>query len=218
MPKTVRHSVLAAIALVSLACGCRSSLTDARKTEPQVPTATTNLTCLVKSYQQDGSCYVTRQAHDVAASADYIKVSGVEPEGPYAWQLSMGLFTTIQGSEGGMKWVPAEVLPSDYCQLVLACLKAEPSVGGAGANPVRILGNWAYPVTMAGELTWYASSPSVRLADIVVLRKPDGSALVARGFSYGSMAGSKLLPARVELYWTRNSEPDRMLLELDYLE
>lgn len=208
--------VVTAMVAASVLCGCRH-IEPADKNLPPVPTVTTDLGCLTKTYRQDGSCYVTQQIQNVATSASYIRVHGTEPEGSYDWQLNMGFFSVARDVPGEMKWLPAEVSTIEYCRLVLAALQAQPAEQAVGA-PVRVLGNWATPVASGDGMTWYRSSPNAKAADIVVLESQDAWQLAVRSYGYRNAAGGQLLPSRIEIYRTGGSAADRLLLEVDYIE
>jgi hypothetical protein len=214
MTQTRRFVIGATLAAMCILCGC------ARPTPvtvvPAIPAVTTNVGCLLKTHQSDGSVYVTSQKQELSSAEDYIRVYGTEPEGNYDWQLNRGM-VTLKGAESSMKWLPQELSPLDYCRILLASMAASPANQAAAATPVRVLGNWATPVASADGLTWYRSAQNLRSADIVVMPGPDATQIVARTNGSISKAGQPV-PSKLEIYLTSESTADRLLLELDYIE
>jgi len=57
------------------------------------------LDCVVTFYQPDGSFYLTEQRYDVYPWSNAIRISAVEPQGRFLWQLTKGHFNALEGGE-----------------------------------------------------------------------------------------------------------------------
>jgi len=211
--------VLAAAIILSMACGCKVSSGPAVSVDTvEVPPASVKMSSFIESYREDGSYYMTRQSQEIAPAAEFILISGAEPEGQYVWQLTSGVFTPVESPETGMQWLPDIVTPLEYSRLVLACFTGSMLGHTPTSSPVRILGNWAYPVKSAGDLAWYQSGADATSADIVVLQHADGKRLIARAYGYRVVSNGQLLaPSRIDVF---RSDPiamtEQRLLKIDY--
>ena len=118
-----------------------------------------------------------------------------------------------------MKWLPEGLAPGDYCRLILGSFQSGMVGQHYGTAPVRIRGNWAYPVRSEHDLTWYQSRSGAAAADIVTLDSSDGSRYVACGYGhYLTRDTNVLVPAKIEIFRVDAAAmTERMLLRLDYL-
>ncbi len=222
MEKHLRYCVTCAAAAAVFVCGCRqdSHVSDDSMAVTQMPAGAISASCFVRSYHADGSYYLTRQSQNVEPYAGFIQLAGSEPDGPYFWQLSGGLFTVSQGRSPEAKWLPPQMAAVDFSRLVLGCFQA-PMVGqGPDASPVRIRGNWAYPAKAEGPLAWYRSAENSAVADIVTVQRSDGGWYVARGYGhYPTRDARMLVPAKIEIFRTdAASLSEQMLLSLEYID
>jgi hypothetical protein len=221
MTKSLKYCLVLATAVTAMVCGCRAiSGRDAgRQDVPQMPATTVSASCFVRLYRTDGDYYLTRQNHDVAPAEEAIRISGREPDGSYVWQFVTDIFTPLEQPAAAPKWLPEGLAPVDYCRLVLAGFRAAMVGQSYSTAPVRIRGNWAYPVRSEHNLTWYQSREGAAVADIVTLDGSDGIRYVACGYGYYLARDAHVLvPARMEIFRVDASAgTEQMLLRLDYL-
>jgi hypothetical protein len=220
MTRGLRYSLTLAVVAMATVCGCRnaSQVADRSETAAQISASAISMSCLVRKYEADGSYYATRQHQSIEPYEGIIQVSGTEPAGQYFLQLSGNLFTGSEGRGPEAKWLPSQMSAADYCRLVLGSFQAGMVGQSQDGSPVRIRGNWAYPVKSDDALAWYQSKENSAVADIVTLESPDGGRYIARGYGYHLTRDSQMLvPAKIEIFRTdATAMTEQMLLRLDY--
>ncbi|HSV27392.1 MAG TPA: hypothetical protein VLH60_05815 [Sedimentisphaerales bacterium] len=221
MTGSLKYWLLPVIVAMVLVCGCRAvgRRSADRQDVPQMPATAISMSCLVRLYRADGSYYLTRQNHDIAPAEGAIRISGTEPDGSYVWQLTMGALASLGQPAAGMNWLPESLSPDDYCRLILGSFQAGTVGQHHDAAPVRIQGNWAYPVRTEHNLRWYQSRPGAAVADIVTLDSYDGRQYVARGYGYHLIRDTGVLvPAKIEIFMVDAAAmTEQLLMRLDYL-
>jgi len=162
--------------------------------------------CVVTSYQQDNTFYLTEQHYQVFPWSNSIRISGREPEGEYVWQLSNGRFGVLQGREQYNElW--AGVDSSCVAEIILnvvttpARLLDESAEFARVAKPVKLQGQWYYPIqrsTKAGLLSTaplrdavFNQNRDTMLVDMLLLACGDANTLlIVRGHDEGGRSYS----------------------------
>ena len=218
MAKSLRTSLILTVVATLAAGGCRGGH-KAQKQMPQMSVGTVQMGCFVRLCRSDGSYYMTRQSQKIDTLAGILQVSGVEPDGRYSWQTSSGRFDVMEGKAISPKWLPAEFSPRDYCWAILGCFQVAAMNSQGQGTPVRILGNWCYPVGFDGDLTWYQSKNGGSV-DIVVIKVSDTLQLMARIYEYHKVTKTGILvPAKIEIYAADSKAMnEQRLIEIDYFD
>jgi len=173
--------------------------------------------CVVTSYQQDNTFYLTEQHYQVFPWSNSIRISGREPEGEYVWQLSNGRFGVLQGREQYSElW--AGVGSSCVAEIILnvvttpARLLDESAEFARVAKPVKLQGQWYYPIqrsTKAGLLSTaplrdavFNQNRDTMLVDMLLLACGDANTLlIVRGHDYAEVEkGGVLIPTKIEVF------------------
>jgi hypothetical protein len=219
MAMNLRSSLILAVVAMLAAGGCRSSSLRHKPKEqmPQFSASAVQAGCFVRLYRADGSYYMTRQSQKIDTQTSMLQASGIEPDGKYSWQMSPGRFDVMEGKTVSPKWLPAEFSPRNYCRAILGCFQAASMTAQGQGAPVRILGNWCYPVGFEGDLTWYQSKNGGSV-DIVAIKISDTVQLMARAYEYhkATQAGI-LVPAKIEIYAADGKAMnEQRFIEIDY--
>jgi hypothetical protein len=187
------------------------------------------LDCVVTFYQPDGSFYLTEQQYKIHPWLNSIQISDDEPQGMFVWQWSEGKFDVLKGT-GQMDALSkstwgrlAPAVPSRcFAEAILDITTAPVRFLDftvkfvKSSDPVRIQGQWYYPIqrqekvfnSRVSEAVFYQDTGS-SLVDMIRLScTPTGFAIdrtvqYVRGYDYKEVEKTGLLvPTRIEIFET----------------
>jgi len=175
------------------------------------------LDCVVTFYQADGGSYLTEQHYDIYPWSRSIRISGREPEGEFAWQLSKGRLESLEGGDEAGN-LPVAVGRRCFADLVL----------NIATVPARLLdksveftrqsaatkrqGRWYYAIDRRSKAITGLAQPALEavfyqdrdkaVVDMIRLVCDEGQKfLVVRGYDYAAVEkGGVVLPARIEIF------------------
>ncbi len=160
------------------------------------------LDCVVTFYHPDGSFYLTEQHHVVYPWSNSIQISGREPQGSFAWQLSRGKFDVLQ--DGGQSHaLPVVIGSSHYAEMILSIITIparfldESAEFSRETTELKIQGQWYYPISRRSRPVVGAeleSEPTRPLSKAVFYQDRDNSLIDMVLFDY--MGGSDFLAVR----------------------
>jgi len=206
----------AVIGIMMLICGCQ--MRPAEQAAPPQPVSVVTLECFVRLHNPDGSYYLTEQRHAISPAESYLRISGIEAGKSYEWLLAAEQFSSDQ-PQARIRCLPEDISPLDYCRLILASFRAAITVqdSASAGQPVRILGNWAFPAGGEGDISWYRTDSRSAAAQIVVMRKQNGTELSARSYGHNAEGGLQS-PSKIEIFRTNGTPAggQTLLLTLDY--
>jgi len=178
------------------------------------------LDCVVTFYEPDGSSYLTEQHYDVYPWSNSIRISGREPQGEFAWQLSKGRFESLQGGDG-TGGLPAAVSRRCFADLMLHIVTVparflDQSVEFARqSTATKLQGRWYHAIDRRSKPN-AESAESVQprlqavfyqdrdkaVVDMMRLVCNEGQKfLIVRGYDYTEVEkGGIVLPARIEIF------------------
>ena len=179
------------------------------------------LDCVVTFYQPDGSFYLTEQQYEVHPWLNSIQISDDEPKGTLVWQWSSGKFDVLHGP-GQIDALPKAVPSCCYAEAILDIITApvrflDFTVKFAkSSEPVRIQGEWYYPIqrqekvftSRVSEAVFYQDRDSslvnmIRLSCTGTGFALDRTVQYVRGYDYKEVEKTGLLvPTRIEIYET----------------
>ncbi|MFH1719863.1 MAG: hypothetical protein ABIF19_21125 [Planctomycetota bacterium] len=175
------------------------------------------LDCVVTFYQPDGSSYLTEQHWDVYPWSNSIRLSGREPQGEFAWQLSKGRFESLQGGDGAGS-LPAAMGRRCFADMVLNIVTVparflDQSVEFVRhSTPTKLQGRWYYTIDRRSKPDAESVQPSAAavfyqdrdkaVIDMIRLVCKDGQRfLIVRGYDYTEVEkGGISVPARIEIF------------------
>jgi hypothetical protein len=193
-----------------------------------------DLDCVVTLYQSDGSFYLTEQRYEVYPWSNAIRVSGLEPQGGFVWQLSAGGVGALSGRKA-LEALPNPVGMRDLAEAVRAITTAPVSFLDAsyefsrGAKPIRIEGQWYHSIERSDAVEQGEAQPYFSK---VILRQNRDSSLVemvwfansgeqryvsVRGYDFREVEkGGVLVPGRIEIFRTdAQGSSARRLVKID---
>lgn len=203
-------------------------------TEAWAKTKTLDFDCVVAFYQPDGSFYLTEQHHKIDPLSNLICLSAQEPQGKFIWELSPVGFTVIEGTKQG-DFMPDGLGAEDFAKVILDITTTpvrliERKTGLIrSAEPVKIEGQWYYPVgrpmsdkpdseTHRPNLVYYQNRDN-SLVDMLLLTGTDkGACLAVRGYNYHQVEkGGIWVPAKIEIFMTDvRGVMQKRLVKIDY--
>jgi hypothetical protein len=178
-----------------------------------------HLDCVVTFYQPDGSFYVTEQHYEVYPWSNSIRISAVEPQGKFVWQLSKGQFVAMEGSDQ-FDGLPAAIGSRCLAELILNIVTVPvrftdaPVEFARDATGIRMQGQWYYPITRrnkpgiepverVAEAILYQSRDSFLVDTLWLPRMSGDKSLSVRGYDYTEVEkGGVLVPAKIEIFKT----------------
>jgi len=189
--------------------------------------------CVVTFYQPDDSFYLTEQHYEVYPWSNSIRISAVEPQGKFVWQLSKGRFDALKGSEQ-LDGLSSIVESHYFAEVILNIITApvrflDESVEFAKVpEPVRIQGQWYYPIERRMKT---ALEVVPDLSDAVFYQNRDSSFvdmlwfprlggekfLIVRGYDYSEVEKrGVLVPTKIEIFRTdARGDSQKRLVEID---
>ncbi len=205
------------------------------------------LDCVVTLYKPDGSFYLTEQHHEIYPPSNSVRISALEPQGKFVWQLSGGIFTVLEGAEQ-VGALPIMAVNYYFAEAILDITTApvrfldKSFAFTKGTKPVKIEGQWYYPIERAPPLRGAGRekilADDLILADIpywpkVVFCQNTGTAridmlwfvgageekfLAVRGYDYKEVEkGGILVPAKIEIFATdADGVLQERLVKIDY--
>jgi len=179
------------------------------------------LDCVVTFYQPDGSYYLTEQQYEINPWLNSIQISDDEPQGMFVWQWSEGKFDVLKGT-GQMgalsKAVPSCCFAESILDIVTAPVRfLDGTVKfSERSEPVRIQGEWYYPIqrqekvftSRVSEAVFYQDRDSslvnmIRLSCTGTGFAIDRTVQYVRGYDYKKVEKTGLhVPTRIEIYET----------------
>ncbi|MHC4111896.1 MAG: hypothetical protein ACYSUY_12545 [Planctomycetota bacterium] len=203
-------------------------------TEAWAKTKTLDFDCVVAFYQPDGSFYLTEQHHKIDPLSNLIRLSAQEPQGKFIWELSPAGFTVIEGTKQG-DFLPDGLGAEDFAKAILDITTIpvrliERKTGLIrSAEPVKIEGQWYYPVgrpmsdnpdseTPRANLVYYQNRDNY-LVDMLLLTGTDkGASLAVRGYNYHEVEkGGIWVPVKIEIFLSdAGSVMQKRLVKIDY--
>jgi hypothetical protein len=177
--------------------------------------------CVVTFYQPDGSFYLTEQQYEVHPWLNSIQISANEPKGTLLWQWSNGKFDVLNGP-GQIDALPKAVPSCCFTEAILDIITTpvrflDFTVKFAkSSDPVRIQGEWYYPIqrqekvftSRVSEAVFYQDRDSSLVNMIRLSCTGTGFALdktiqYVRGYDYKEVEKTGLLvPTRIEIFET----------------
>jgi hypothetical protein len=181
------------------------------------------LDCVVTFYQPDGSFHLTEQHHVVSPWANSIRISGLEPQGRFVWQLSNGKFDVLQES-GQSYTLPVVIGGNHFAEMVLSIITIparfldESAEFSKETTGLKIQGQWYYPITRLSRPatgTGFESKPEIVLSKAVFYQDRDSylidmlvfnfmsgnSNFAVRGYDYTKVEkNGVLVPAKIEIF------------------
>jgi len=177
------------------------------------------LDCVVTFYQTDGSCYLTEQHYEVRPWLNSIQISAEEPQGTFIWKFSRGRFNVLRGNS--QIDALSEAVPSRcFAEVILNIITAparflDDSVEfSQKPNPVKIQGQWYYPIerqskgffARVSEAVFYQDRDSslvdmIRLACLNTGAAREKTIQYVRGYDYEEVEKEgPLVPTRIEIF------------------
>lgn len=177
---------------------------------------------VVTFYRDDGSFYLTEQQHEIRPWLNSIEVSATEPQGTFVWQLSKGVFSTLEGA-GREDRLPIKVCEPCFARAILDIVTVPArlaELGGASARrsgPVKLEGQWHYRIA-AAESIWYQRTDSSLVDAIWYFDSGAGRSVAVRGYDYQQVKkGGVFVPSKIEVF---NAAADgslkERLVQVDY--
>jgi len=177
------------------------------------------LNCVVAFYQPDESYYLTEQRYEIYPWSNSIRISTLEPEGMYVWQLSKGKFNVLEGGkqfEDLPNTVSSRCLAESILNIVTAPARFLDNYVEfvKETTPVKMHGQWYYLIDRKNKLN---AAPAERLSEAIFYQNRDNFAidmiwfprisgsklLMVRGYDFEVVeSGSILIPTRIEIYRT----------------
>ena len=177
------------------------------------------LNCVVAFYQQDESYYLTEQRYEIYPWSNSIRISTLELQAVFVWQLSKGQFKVLEGGEqfeGLPDAVDSRCLAESILNIVTAPARfLDDSVEFVKeATPVKMHGQWYYLIDRKNKLN---ATPADRLSEAIFYQNRDSFAidmiwfprmsgnklLMVCGYDFEAVEkGGVLIPARIEMYRT----------------
>jgi hypothetical protein len=191
------------------------------------------LDCVVTFYLPDGSFYLTKQHHEIDPLSNLIRISAKEPQGNFTWKLSPDGLTVIEGTNQG-DFLPTGLGAEDYAKAIIDITTTplrliERKTGLIrGAEPVKIEGQWYYPIgrptsdkpdseTHRPNLVYYQNRDN-SLVDMLLFGDTEGACLAVRGYNYHEVEkGGILIPAKIEIFIVgAGGVMQKRLVKIDY--
>jgi hypothetical protein len=107
--------------------------------------------CVVTLYQTDGSFYLTEQHHEIYPPSNSVRISALEPQGEFVWQLSGETFCVLEGAEQADAW-PIAIEKRYFAEAILdittapVCFLDKSFAFNKGKQAVKIEGQWYFPI------------------------------------------------------------------------
>ncbi len=194
------------------------------------------LDCVVTLYKPDGSFYLTEQHHEIYPPSNSIKISALEPQGKFVWQLSGKTFCVLGGAEQ-FDALPDAIEIRHFAEAILdittapVCFFDKSFAFDKGTKPVKIEGQWYYPIErekilmddIADPPYWpkavfYQDRDSDFVDMIWFAGSGKGKLLAVRGYDYKEVEKrGVLVPAKIEIFVTNaDGVLQERLAKIDY--
>jgi len=188
--------------------------------------------CVVTFYQPDGSFYLTEQQHEIYPWSNIIRISALEPQGNFVWQLSKAKFRTIEGSQQA-DFLPAPMSARGLAEAILNITTAPARLLDSSFasftkvdTPVKIEGVWYYPIGQSRKVVdpyWskvlFCQNRDSSLVDILWFADVDEQKFLAvRGYDYRKVEKQGVLvPTGIEIFTTDAAGTlQKRLVKIDY--
>jgi len=187
-----------------------------------------------------GSFYLTEQHHEVYSvqGPDFqpplnsIRISALEPQGKFVWQLSGELFSVLEGAEqvGALPIMANRYFAEAILNITTAPVRFldKSFAFTKGTKPVKMEGQWYEPIVRRdspGErakilvddiadlpywpkVVFYQNTDTARVDMIWFVAADEKKFLAARGYDYKEVEkGSILVPTKIEIFRTDAESP-----------
>jgi len=170
---------------------------------------------VVTFYQQGGSFYLTEQHYQIYPWSNSIRISALEPQGKFVWQLAGDSFSTLEGTKRGGD-LPVAMRHRHFAEAILNITTAparflDESVDfNKTAGPVKIEGLWYQPIERASnkfgpysKLVFYQNRDN-SLADMIwFIAADENKFFMVRGYDYREVPKKGIwVPTRIEMFRT----------------
>jgi nitrite reductase/ring-hydroxylating ferredoxin subunit len=196
--------------------------------------------CVVTLYKPDGSFYLTEQHHEIHPWSSSIRISALEPQGKFVCQLSGGIFSVSEGAVLGTPYgeqvdaLPIAIENRDFAEAILDITTApvrlldKPFAFTKGPQPVKIEGQWYYPVERVrifvgalpywSKVVFYQNTDTSRVDMLWFVGAGEKKLLAVRGYDYKEVEKRGILvPAKIEIFRTDADGVLReRLVKIDY--
>jgi hypothetical protein len=177
---------------------------------------------VVTFYRDDGSFYLTEQRHEIRPWSNSIQISASEPQGRFVWQLSKGVFSTLEGA-GRESSLPIKVCEPYFAQAMLDIVSAPARLAersgrsGLRSGPVKLQGQWYWRIKVA-ESFWYQRTDSSLVDSVWYVDSGTGAFLAVRGYDYREVRkGGVRVPTKIEVFnATGDGSVKEQLAQVDY--
>jgi len=192
------------------------------------------LDCVVTFYKPDADFYLTEQHHQIYPWSDSVRISAIEPQGKFLWQLSADKFD-VSGPSGRISALPEGISNRDFAEAILYITTApvrflDKSVEfNRLSGPVKMEGRWYYPIerviseqigvkTYWSKVIFYQNQADSLVDMIWFVDEKQHKFLAVRGYDYHQAeAFGVLVPARIEIFKTDSLGLLRhRLVKIDY--
>ena len=198
--------------------------------------------CVVTFYRPDGSFYLTEQHHEIYPMSNSVRISALEPQGKFVWQLSGEIFTVLEGA-GKLANLPIMPVNRHFAEAILDITTApvrfldKSFAFNKGPQPVKIEGQWYYPIEVyhvkCGPDDLRGTSYTLRerlkavfyqdrdsfLVDTICFAGADEKTFFAiRGYDYRKVEKKSVsVPTKIEIFRAdANSVLRERLVKIDY--
>jgi len=188
---------------------------------------------VVAFYLPDRSYYLTEQLYEIYPWSNSIKISAIEPQGSFVWQLSQSHLTALC-SDKQLNTLPVDICPRyfaegiRYITTATARLFDNSSDFTRDFNPLKIEGRWYYPIqyTAGGEspidsylskLVLYQNKDTF-LVELVWFASTEGKYFMVRGYDYRRLKeGGVEFPAKIEIFESdEKAAVKKRLIKVDF--
>ncbi len=195
-----------------------------------------------------GSFYLTEQHHEIYSvqGPDFqpplnsIRISALEPQGKFVWQLSGELFSVLEGAEqvGALPIMANRYFAEAILNITTAPVRFldKSFAFTKGTKPVKIEGQWYEPIEREKilrekilvddiadlpywpKVVFYQNTGTARVDMLWFVAADEKKFLAARGYDYKEVEkGSILVPTKIEIFRAdANSVMLKRLVKIDY--
>ncbi|MHC4460286.1 MAG: hypothetical protein ACYS6W_08555 [Planctomycetota bacterium] len=189
--------------------------------------------CVVTLYKSDGSFHLTEQHHEICPWLNSIWISAEEPQGKFVWQLSSGLFSVLEGAEQ-VDTLPIAIENRQFAEAILdittapMCFLEKSFAFTKGTKPVKIEGQWYYPIERAkifigrlpnwSKVVFYQNIGTARVDMLWFVEVGEKKFFAIRGYDYREVEKKGIsVPTRIEIFGTDSAGVLReRLVKIDY--
>jgi hypothetical protein len=194
--------------------------------------------CVVTFYQPD--VYLTERYYEIYPWSNSIRISAEEPQGGFVWQLSDGVFSTLEGAElTGDGYVgPVTVVDRSFAEVIISITTAPVRFLDRSVKftkepkPVKIKGQWYYPIKrttipVSSELgvsqpakakTVFYQNRDNSLVNLIWIASKINGGMAVQGYDYHEVEKNGVwLPAKIEIFTTdATGALEQRLVKIDF--